>query len=214
LEQGAEDEAAFQVPLDFSIVEGPKLVLPLEASTRAGYDALAPDTHAYPVLRRSANVAGLGTSILTPTVLGLPADAITRLRWRSDSSSASPRQLALRLGADGRVVPRGVPFPSGATAASVTVHLTGVAVHLDLILRDPDDRTFLLFLGEKGPGTWRLQARLPRQGLGAVGPAGSLATAEQLRFSPRGTRRDEAAPEPGRPRLQPGPRGVAARPHA
>jgi hypothetical protein len=203
LQQGAGDEAAFAVPLDFSVVEGPRLVLPLEASTLAGYDALAPGTHAYPVLRRSADVAGVGTSILSPTVLGLPADAISHLRWRSDFSSDSPGELALRLGADGPVVPNGISFPKGATRAFLTVRLTGVAVHLDLIVRDADDRTYLLFLGEKGPGTWRLRAKLPRGPLQAVGLAVSLASAEQLGFSHRETGGEEAAPESGAALVEP-----------
>jgi len=203
LERGAQDEAAFAVPLDFTLTEGPKLVLPLEASTLAGYGALAPGTHAYPVLRRSADVAGIGTSILSPTVLGLPADAISRLHWRSDFSSVSPGELARRVGADGPVAPNGIPLPNGATTALVTVHLKGVAVHLDLIVRDADDRTYLLFIGEKGPGTWRLQATLPRRTVDIVGLAVSLATAEQLGFSHRETGGEEAAPEAGSAILEP-----------
>ena len=203
LDRGARDEAAFAVPLDFSLTEGPRLVLPLEAASLGRYRALAPGTEPYPVLRRSADVAGLGTSILSPTVLGVPPGAISRLRWRSDFSSVAPAKLARRVGADGPVVPNGLPFPSGATAAFVTVHLTGVAVRIDLIVRDADNRTFLLFLGEKGHGTWRLETRLPRRGLEAVGLAVSLATAEQLGFSHRETGGEEAAPEAGAAEIEP-----------
>jgi len=203
LQQGAEDEAAFAIPLDFTLTAGPKLVLPLEASTLAGYDALAPGTHAYPVLRRSADVAGIGTSVLSPTVLGLPPGAVSRLHWRSDFSSVANGDLARRIGADGRVVPNGIPFPKGATSTFMTVHLKGVAVHLDLIVRDADERTYLLFMGEKGPGTWRLQAKLPPGGLQVVGLAISLAAAEQLGFSHRETGGEEAAPESGSAVLEP-----------
>ena len=203
LERGAQDEAAFAVPLDFTLSEGPKLVLPLEASTLAGYGALAPGTRAYPVLRRSADVPGIGTSILSPTVLGLPADAISRLHWRSDFSSVPPADLARRVGADGPVLPNGILFPKGATTAFVTVHLKGVAVHLDLIVRNADERTYLLFIGEKGPGTWRLHAKLPRGPLQVVGLTVSLAAAEQLGFSHRETGGEEAAPEAGSAVVEP-----------
>ena len=38
LEDGARDEAAFAVPLDYTLSEGPRLVLPLDAAPLAAYD--------------------------------------------------------------------------------------------------------------------------------------------------------------------------------
>jgi hypothetical protein len=197
LERGAHDQAAFTVPLDFSVTEGPRLVLPLEAATLGRYEALAPSVRAYPVLRRSADVAGLGTSVLSPTVLGLAPAAISHLRWRSDFASAGAAELARRIGADGPVIPNGVPLPARATSAFLTVHLRGVAVRLDLIVRNTDGRTSLLLLGEKGRGTWRLETRLPPRTQQVVGLAVSLATAEQLGFTHRESGGEESAPEAG-----------------
>lgn len=203
LDQGARDEAAFAVPLDFSVIEGSRLVLPLEAGSLRRYEALAPGVRAFPVLRRTAAVAGLGTRVLSPTVLGLPPDAISRLRWRSDFASVGPTELARRVGADGPVIPNGIPLPARAATALLTVHLRGVAVRLDLVVRETDGRTVLLLLGEKGPGTWRLETRLPTSSRQVVGLAISLATAEQLGFSHRESGGEESAPEAGTAELEP-----------
>ena len=51
--EGARDEAAFTVPLDFSLSEGPRLVLPLAAASLPRYEALAPGVGRFPVLRRT-----------------------------------------------------------------------------------------------------------------------------------------------------------------
>ena len=85
LERGAGDEAAFAVPLDFTLSEGTRLVTPLEAGTLARFDAIAPGVRAYPVVRQTADVPGAGTSALNPTVLGLPP------------ARACPAPLATRL---------------------------------------------------------------------------------------------------------------------
>ena len=61
LDDGARDEAAFAVPLDFSLTEGSQLVLPLQAASLSRYESLAPGVGAYPVLRRTASVAGSAT---------------------------------------------------------------------------------------------------------------------------------------------------------
>ena len=203
LEQGARDEAAFAVPLGFSVTEGPRLVLPLEAASTTNYEGLAPGVRAFPVLRRNAAVAGLGTAVLSPTVLGLSPEAITRLRWRSDFASMGPAELAREVGADGPVTANGMPLPAGARTASVAVHLRGVAVRFDLVVRGADGRTAGLFLGEKGPGTWRLEARLPATARQVVGLEISLAAAEQLGFTHRESGAEESAPEAGTAELEP-----------
>jgi hypothetical protein len=203
LERGAEDQAAFAVPLDFTLGEGARLVLPQEAASVAQYDALAPDVHAYPVLRSNASVAGLGASVLNPTVLGVPPLAVRRLSWRSDFSSFRPDELADRLGAGGTSTPNGLGLPAGASELALTAHLRGVAVRLDLIVRDGAGRTFLLLLGEKGQGPGPGRARAPPTVRQVVGLEVSLATAEQLGFSHRETGGEETGPEAGSARLEP-----------
>src|SRR5439155_566901 len=86
LARGAADQAAFQVPLDFTVSEGTRLVRPLDAAPLGRYEQLGGGASAYPVVRVSATTPGSGSSVLSPTLLGVPADAVSRLRWRSDFS--------------------------------------------------------------------------------------------------------------------------------
>ncbi len=111
LGHGARDQAAFAIPLDFKVTEGTRLVLPLEAGPLSRYQAMAPGVHAYPVLRRTADVAGVGTGVLSPTVLGLSPEAVAGLHWRSDFSSESPAALARRIGVGGPVAPNACTLP-------------------------------------------------------------------------------------------------------
>ena len=92
-------------------------MLPLDAASLRGYEALAPGVLAYPVLRRTANVAGAGTAVLSPTVLGLAPAAIARLHWRSDYSRLSQRTIARRVGAQGPASLRGLAVPARARRA-------------------------------------------------------------------------------------------------
>ncbi len=161
LDDGARDEAAFAVPLDFSLSEGTQLVLPLQAASLSRYDALAQGVGAYPVLRRTASVPGPGTTVLSPTVLGLPAAAIAKLHWRSDFSSLTPGQIASRLGTGGAVALRGAPIPAGANELTLRVRVRGVPVLLELVAENTTHGLVRLPLGERGPGTWTLKTPLP-----------------------------------------------------
>jgi hypothetical protein len=203
LERGARDEAAFSVPLDFSLTEGSRLVLPFDAASTARYEALAPGVRAVPIVRQPATVAGLGTSVLSPTVLGVPTGALPELHWRSDFSDLSRAELARRLGADGPAALRGVPIPRGATTLSLGVRIDGVAVRLDLAAEDGRGRIVLVPLGERGPGASQLTARLPGGLRQVVGVELSLATAEQLGFSHREAEAGEASVPAGRMTLGP-----------
>ena len=160
LEDGARDEAAYAVPLDYTLTEGPRLVLPLDAAPLSRYNRLA-GVHAYPVLRRTASVPGQGTAVLSPTVLGLPAAALASLHWRSDFSKLSPRTISGLLGTGGTVSLRGIAIPPGTRTLGVTAHLRGVPVRLDLVVEDSAGRLRKLPLGERGPGSFRLSARVP-----------------------------------------------------
>ena len=160
LDAGARDEAAFAVPLDFSLTEGSQLVLPLQAASLSRYEAIAPGVGAYPVLRRTASVPGSGTSVLSPTVLGLPAAAIAKLHWRSDFSSLSPGEIASRLGA-GTVALQGAPIPPAARELTLHVRIRGVPVLLQVVAENATHGLVRLPLGERGPGSWTLKTALP-----------------------------------------------------
>jgi len=164
LERGAGDEAAFAVPLDYALTEGTSLVPP----PLHGYSSPA-----YPILRLGATVPGSGTTLLNPTVLGVPAAAVARLHWRSDYSGLSQRELARRLGADGTAVLRGVHVGGAAT---LPVRIRGVALDLDLAVQTPGGAMSVVPLGEHPPGRWDLRTRLPRGRLVGleVAPAAAL----------------------------------------
>ncbi len=161
LENGARDEAAFAVPLDYTLSEGPALVQPLAAAPVSRYPQVAPGTTAYPVLRRTATVPGTGTSALAPTVLGIPAAAIAGLHWRSDFSSSSPGEISKLVGAGGPVSLRGVPIPAGTGRVELDVRVRGVPVGIDLVVQDASGRLRPVHLGSRGPGAWHLQAPMP-----------------------------------------------------
>ena len=161
LADGARDEAAFAVPLDYTLSEGSQLVLPLQAAPLRRYRALAAGVGAYPVLRRTASVAGSGSTIISPTVLGVPPAAIARLHWRSDFSSLSPAEIAARLGAGGPVSLRGVPIPAGTRALGLAVGVRGVPVQYALVAEGAGGKLVTLPLGTRAPGTGQLATRLP-----------------------------------------------------
>ena len=157
LARGAADQAAFAVPLDYTVAEGSKLVLPLDAAPAAEFPG-----DAYPVVRVTATTPGSGSSVLSPTVLGVPAAAIRRLHWRSDFSSLSPAAIAQRLSADGEPSLRGLLVPRGTEMLAATARLRGVDVLAWVIATDARGRTFRLPLGRVDSTTTAVSARVPR----------------------------------------------------
>src|SRR5207302_9573531 len=113
LARGAADQAAFQVPLDFKVSEGSRLVLPLDAAPLARYEQLGGRARPYPVIRASATTPGNGSQVLSPTVLGAPGGAIRRLHWRSDFSSLPLSAIAERLAPDGEPRLTQLALPAG-----------------------------------------------------------------------------------------------------
>jgi hypothetical protein len=177
LERSARDEAAFAVPLDYVLSEGSQLVRPLDAAPLSRYRTIGTP---YPVLRRSATVPGSGTSVLNPTLLGVPTEALAELHWRSDFSRLSPVELARRIGADGPSRLRAVPV-TGA-AVSLRVRVRGAPVGVRLAVADSSGRIRVVPLGERGAGSSTLAARLPRGTREVIGLEVSLASAERFGY--------------------------------
>jgi hypothetical protein len=120
LARGASDQAGFEVPLDFTVAEGSRLVRPLDAAAPNSYARLG---NAYPVLRLSATAPGRGSAVLSPTVLGVPARALTRMFWRSDFGSR-PRLAAGQVRLAGIEVPAGtVRLDTGGSDRGLDVRL-------------------------------------------------------------------------------------------
>jgi hypothetical protein len=161
LSRGAADQAAFQVPLDYTVSEGSRLVTPLDAASLAAYRRTAPGARAYPVLRVGATTPGAGTAVLSPTVLGVPAAAIRQLRWRSDFSSLPLSTIARKLSANGEPHLRGVRIPAGTETLSTTARLRGADVLASIVAADARGRISLLPLGRVRPPETRLAARVP-----------------------------------------------------
>ncbi len=172
LDQGARDEAAFAVPLDLTLAEGAKLRLPIDLRSVRQYGRLAPGVAAYPVMRRSATVAGVGSSAQSVVVAGISGAALSRMRWRSDFSPASRSRLVQAVTADGPAVLQGVPLSGGPARLFLPVRLHGARLAVDLALRDDRGRTTTVSLGTASPGTSTLTGRLP------AGPARQVAALE------------------------------------
>jgi hypothetical protein len=162
LDRGAADHAAFEVPLDFTVSEGSKLVRPLDAASLARYERLGGGARAYGVLRASATTPGSGSSVLSPVVFGIPADAVRRLHWRSDFSALSPQAIAQRLAPNGEPRLTTVPLPAGATTVSLPARARGAALDVRLVVRDNRGRSTVLPLGVLSKRPAILSAHIPR----------------------------------------------------
>ena len=162
LGRGAADHAAFEVPLDFTVSEGSKLVRPLDAAPLLRYEQLGGGGRAYGVLRASATTPGSGSSVLSPVVLGVPADAVRRLHWRSDFSPLSPPAIAGRLTPNGEPRLTTIPLPAGATTVSVPARVRGSALDVRLVVRDDRGRSRVLRLGVLHKRAAILSAHVPR----------------------------------------------------
>jgi hypothetical protein len=117
LARGQEEQAAFAVPLDFTLTEDLTRLIPVrEAAPPEELAALGDDVRVEPALRLSGNVGRIGgtTGI---TVLGLDPATLPALRgWRSDFAALAPQALAARIEPAGDASARGPVLPEDATA--------------------------------------------------------------------------------------------------
>ena len=203
LAQGAVDEAAFAVPLDFAVTEGSRLVLPLDAASLRTYDRLAPGVRSFPVVRQLGSTPGQGSAALSPAVLGIPAGAIRSLHWRSDFSSLGRKQIADLLAVHGRVALQGVRVPPGTRRLTLPVSVEGVALNLALAAEDGRGRTVILPLGDHGAGRRSLRVQLPPGIRQVDGLEVSLSTGEQHGFTHRDAETGETTIPSGRLLLGP-----------
>ncbi|HEY0389901.1 MAG TPA: hypothetical protein VGC71_15785 [Gaiellales bacterium] len=159
LAAGQADQAAFAVPADETLREGAQLVRPLDAAPLARYRSLAGGTTAMPVLRLSATAAASGAHPVDLTALGLPASAITGLRWRGDGLPADPVALARRLGAGGGASLAGPALAGGPLTLPVTVD--GAHVSMALVVQAAGGDIAVVRLGTAPPGRRVLTATVP-----------------------------------------------------
>jgi hypothetical protein len=210
LAHGAADQAAFSVPLDYTVAEGSKLVLPLDAAPLAAYARTARGARPYPVVRVSATAPGPGAAVLSPTVLGLPAGAIRKLHWRSDFSSLSLGQIARRLAAEGEPRQEGIALPPGARTLATRTRLRGPDLVLRAVIADARGRISLLRLGRASRRTATLSAALPAGSKRVLGLQLALPDSEVFTFAHRDAEGEVSVAPAGELDLGP----LTARPHS
>jgi len=187
LDRGAADQAAFEVPLDFSVGVASNLTQPLEAAPLARYRHLPGVADAYPVVRLSATTPGRGTSVLSPTVLGVPSAAIARLRWRSDYSAATPSTLAKRVSPKRAFRPVSFPLPLGATRVRIDARSSGADVDVGLVVDRQGGRLGVVRMGRLESGAQRLSANVPPGARHVFGLQLTLPPGEQFFLAHRET---------------------------
>jgi hypothetical protein len=160
------DRAGFDVPLDYSVRRDPSLAGRRPDAPPVG-DAYAARFDAVPVVRRTGEVPSLERRGVS--VLGLPAEALSRLRWRGDFSDESPRELAGAVGGE-RVALRGVAIPAGARELRLPLTVRGDPIRLSANVRAREGAFLLVDLGE--PDTNR--ATVQRAALPAAAAGGLL----------------------------------------
>jgi FtsX-like permease family protein len=183
LARGAADQAAFSVPLDYSVTEGSELVMPLDAAPVAAYARTAPGARAYPVVRLAATTPGPGAAVLSPTVLGLPAGAVRNLRWRSDFSTLSLREIERRLTAQGEPRQQGISIPPGAERLATSARLRGIDLVAWAVVADGRGRMSVVRLGRAPRRTGTLSARIPPGAKRVLGLQLALPESEQFTFA-------------------------------
>ena len=139
--RGDEDRAAFEIPLDYTVRANPRL----PSRPQPVGPEYAERFGAVPVVRLQSEAPSLERRAVT--LLGLPADDLERLRWRSDFASDSPSELARRIGG-AAVSLRGTPIPADARALRLPVTIRGDAINLSANVRTRAGRFVVLDLGE------------------------------------------------------------------
>ena len=151
------DHASFETPLDFDVRA--------RSRTPIG-DAYAARFGAIPVVRRAGEAPSLQRRGVT--LLGLPAGALTRLRWRDDFAGLSRGELASRIGGP-PVRLRGIALPADARVLQLPVTVRGDPIRLSANIRTKNGRFLVVDLGEPPTGRRSLaHARLPAAARGGL----------------------------------------------
>ena len=135
---GADDQAAFQVPLDATVTAGPSGASP--------GDAVARTAGAHAVLRVSAAVTRLPGVVESVPVLGVDAAALPQVhRWgRTSGSSLSAASLAAKLHT--ATPATGPQLPAGTRTISIPATGLDKRTNVDMWLATPDERQIFVRL--------------------------------------------------------------------
>lgn len=160
LAHAQSDSAAYAVPRDAVLgADASRLVRVLDAASPVAYDKLG---DAAPVIRMSASLPRL-SGTRTPTVLGIPADAVDELDgWRGNYSEMSLTEIARRIEPRAELRLRGVELPADARTISLPVRLRGRAVRIGAAIETERGLFEFVSLGIAEAGGRRvLRGRVP-----------------------------------------------------
>jgi hypothetical protein len=161
--EGEKAEASFAVPLDYTVRRAGSAPAAGEPSIGSAYARW----NAVPVVRRTGEARSLNLPV-TIDVLGLPSDALSRLRWRSDFAETTPRELGRRIDPQRPLQPVGPRLPADGEVLSLPVTVRGDAFVVAANVRSENGTYLVLALGEAQHGRTRLRARLPRAARGGT----------------------------------------------
>ncbi|MGH3057353.1 MAG: hypothetical protein ACRDPP_03840, partial [Gaiellaceae bacterium] len=165
LARGQEQQAAYAVPLDFTVRQDlTRLIRVVDAAPPERLAALPDGARAEPVLRLSANVSRAGgrTGI---DVLGLDGETLPALRgWRDDFAPVPPEELATRIAPAASAEPAGPLLPPDATALELEAR--GPGVLFTASVQTPRGDFAFLMLGKSDPEGVLLRAPIPQEARG------------------------------------------------
>jgi hypothetical protein len=126
LAEGQRDQANFTVPVDAIVKEDLSSLVPvLHAAPLAQF---ARAGRAAPVLRLSGGLAHVAAPF---TLVGLPPDELTRMRWRADNASLPPRALARKVAFPAQL--HGIRLSAPGFTLPVRVHGDPVTVDANIV---------------------------------------------------------------------------------
>lgn len=167
LDRGARDQAAFAVPFDVTVSQGPQLVPPLVAADTVRWRELTGGGAVLPVQRTSATVPRGAGRVELP-LIALPAAALPALRgWREQDASASRPELVRRLVPTSPMAPRGPLIPEGASELTVRTRSVASNVELAAHLVDRDGSGVILQVGTTRRDWQQLRVALPPASAGS-----------------------------------------------
>jgi hypothetical protein len=165
LARGQEQQAAYAVPLDFTLRQDlTRLIKVVDAVPPERLAALPDGVLAEPVLRLSGNVSRAGgqTGI---DVLGLDEGTLPALRgWRSDFAPLTPHELATRIATPEASELAGPLLPPDTTALELAAR--GPGATLTASVQTPRGDFAHVALGEADPEGVVLRAPVPTEARG------------------------------------------------
>jgi hypothetical protein len=160
---GERDQAAFAVPLDYTVrksARGRPAGEPSVGATLARRDGI-------PVIRRPGEAPSLDLGE-TVDVLGIPSGDLQRLSWRGDFADVGPEELGNRIAPPSAVAPVGPRLPDDARELRLPVALRGDPVVFKASIRTPGGTYVSVDLGEARRGRTVLATPLPAEAGGGT----------------------------------------------